>query len=212
MKKSIVGFLITFSLWANVYGQGVIDKGLYKVKFDNALRAPRWVSYTLLYKEKATDCDRKTQHFKFYNDEIELKCGNEKEDYDGTGYHMGHLANAEDFSFTCEAMEKTFRLYNCLHQTGNLNTGKWKTYENRARKWSQEKGKLYIICGASYSNKRIGKNKVAVPIHCWKVIQVVKTKEILFCGWFTNTTQSSVEEITIEALGNKLGSTIKVLK
>lgn len=210
--KKIVLLGITLCICYSINAQDVIDKGIYKVKFDNSLHAPRWVSYTLLYKEKKTDCDRKKNPFKFSNDEPDLICGNEKDDYDGTDYHMGHLANAEDFSYTCEAMEKTFRYYNCFHQTGNLNTGKWKVYENRERKWSQQKGKLYIICGGSYGSKRIGKNKVAVPIHCWKVIQVVKTKEVLFCGWFTNTKNATVEEISPKELGKRLGTTIKILK
>ncbi len=208
--KRIITFLLVVIIVSGLNAQDIVNKGIYKAKFSNALHAPRWVSYTLVYKEKA--CDRGEQGFKFSNDEIELACGNEKDDYDGTGYHMGHLANARDFAYDCDAEEKTFRFYNCLHQKPNLNTGVWKVYENKARKWAKEKGKLYIVCGGYYGSKRIGKNKVAVPLNCWKVIQVVKTKEVLFSGWFTNTDHATVKEMSPEEIGDKLGSTIVLLR
>jgi hypothetical protein len=60
------------------------------------------------------------------------------------------------------------------------------------REWSKTQ-KLYIICGGYFGSKKVG--NIAVPEYCWKVVQSVKTKEVLFCGWFKNSTNATLEEI-----------------
>ncbi|MEI9921656.1 MAG: DNA/RNA non-specific endonuclease [Bacteroidota bacterium] len=124
-------------------------------------------------------------------------------------YDKGHLANAEDFAFDCHSDELTFRYYNCLPQTANLNRGLWKRNETDIRKWSQNE-KLYIICGGLFGSKKIG--NVLVPSYCWKVVQSVDTKEVLFCGWFSNTRKATLDTLTIADLEKKLKSKIILLK
>jgi DNA/RNA endonuclease G (NUC1) len=85
----------------------------------------------------------------------------------------------------------------------------WKTNETLVRKWSQ-KQKLYIICGGYFGSKKMG--NVSVPDYCWKVVQSVKTKEVLFCGWFKNAKKASVEEISVGDLEKKLKSKVVLLK
>ena len=96
-----------------------------------------------------------------------------------------------------------------MPQTANLNRGCWKKNETLVRKWSQTQ-KLYIICGGYFTNKKIG--NIAVPDYCWKVVQSVKTKKILFCGWFKNSKKASVQEITVEELEAKLKNNIVLLE
>ena len=204
MKTTLSLFIFTVLFSAAVCSQIVINKGIYKVNFSNSLREPRYVSYYLY--RGGGDCER--SGFKFKNDDARLVCAVDS-DYSGKGYDKGHLANAEDFASNCTKDELTFRYYNCLPQTANLNRGVWKTNETLVRKWSQTDS-LYIICGGYFGSKKIG--NIAVPSYCWKVVQQVKTKKVLFCGWFSNSTKATVEEITVSVLEKKLKSKIVLLK
>lgn len=204
MKNLIITGLLIFCVYCTGIAQIIVDKGIYKANFSNTLHEPKYVSYTL-YKGGG-DCDRKK--FRFKNDMPELQCATDA-DYKGTGYEKGHLVNAEDFAFDCKKDELTFRYYNCLPQTPNLNKGVWKTNETQVRQWSQTE-KLYIICGGFFGSKKIG--NIAVPKYCWKVVQSVKTKKVLFCGWFSNTNNATLEEISVAELGKRLKSKIVLLK
>lgn len=77
------------------------------------------------------------------------------------------------------------------------------------RKWSQT-DKLYIICGGVFGNKKIG--RLTVPTYCWKVVQSVSTRKVLLCGWFSNSRQAAMEEITIAELEKRIKSRIILLK
>lgn len=204
MKKISSIFLFILTISGPLFSQIKVDKGNYKATFINELHEPSYVSYFLF--KGGGDCNR--DKFKFINDEPALQCATD-EDYSGSDYDKGHLANAEDFAFDCTKDELTFRYYNCLPQTTNLNRGIWKTIETKVRKWSQSE-KLYIISGGFFGSKKIG--KIYVPSYCWKVVQSVTSKKVLFCGWFSNTKKAVLEEITISALESKLKKHIILCK
>ena len=204
MKTTFLTILIGITVWCTGLAQTVIDKGIYKVNFSNSLHEPRYVSY-ILYKGGG-DCNR--DKFDFKNDDPSLQTATDG-DYKGSKYDKGHLANAEDFASDCEKDELTFRYYNCLPQTPNLNRGVWKTNETTIRKWSQ-KEKLYIICGGYFGSTKIG--NVVVPKYCWKVVQSVATKKVLFCGWYSNTAKATLEEISVDELAKRLKTKIVLLK
>ena len=206
--KTTRRFLLAFSFitWVlgSAFAQIIVDKGIYKVNFSNSYHEPNYVSY-ILYKGGG-NCDRK--HFRFRNDDQRLECATDN-DYKGSHYDKGHLANAEDFAYDCTKDEQTFRYYNCLPQTSNLNRGIWKVEETLIRKWSQTDS-LYIICGGVFGTEKIG--HIAVPTYCWKVVQSASSKKVLFCGWFSNTTLATLEEITVADLEKRLHSQIALLK
>lgn len=205
MKKIILVLLFLSPCWI-LFSQIKVDKKIYKLKFSNSLHQPTYVSYFLF--KGGGDCDRDKEGFDFKNDEPNLDCATDK-DYEKSGYDKGHLANAEDFAFDCEKEEVTFRYYNCLPQTSNLNRGIWKKIETKIREWSQ-KDKLYIICGGYFGSKKMG--KVSVPDYCWKVVQSVATKKVLFCGWFSNTNKAHLDTLSVNELESKLKSKITLCK
>jgi len=204
MKKTILAVTFILLVWSTVFSQIIVDKGIYKANFSNTFHEPRYISY-ILYKGGG-NCNR--DKFSFKNDDPRLECATDS-DYAGSHYDKGHLANAEDFAFDCAKDELTFRYYNCLPQTANLNRGIWKKNETQIREWSQSDS-LYIICGGFFGNRKIG--KIAVPSYCWKVVQSVSSKKVLFCGWFSNTSKATLEEISISELGKRLNSSIILLK
>ncbi len=107
-------------------------------------------------------------------------------DYHLSGYDRGHMCNAEDFANSGILEEKTFRYYNVIPQTANLNRGIWRALETKVRKASQ-KEELFIACGGFFSekNKRIGKN-VYVPDTCYKVVLSIETGKVLYSMIFIN--------------------------
>lgn len=98
----------------------------------------------------------------------------ELSDYKGSPYDRGHMAPAADMRWSKEAMKECFYLSNMVPQVGNgMNRGIWKNLEEHVRSWATERGELYIFTGPIYDGgvkKTIGKNKVAVPTHLYKII------------------------------------------
>ncbi len=202
MKKTILILLPFYFFYLPIYSQILVDRGIYKSYFSNTYHEPIYVTYTL-YKGGG-ECERKKFHFK--NDDKDLQTATDA-DYKGSGYDKGHLANAEDFAYDCTKDELTFRYYNCLPQTPNLNRGIWKVNETHIREWSQTDS-LYIICGGYFENEKIG--KISVPSYCWKVVESLSTKKVLFCGWFSNSNSAKEEDITVEELEKKLNFKISL--
>lgn len=176
----------------------VINNGTYKSHFNYSLKEPVYVEYTLY--QGGGDCDRSDFHFK---NDTKIKTATQS-DYNKSGYDQGHLANAEDFANDCVKDESTFRFYNCLPQTPNLNRGIWKSWEDKIRDESQTDS-LLVFCGGKFGTKTIGKG-VAVPDYCWKIVKSLKTDTIIHVLWFTNLKKNNVvKEITIGELWVLLG-------
>jgi endonuclease G len=207
MKKLLLILVFFLSSQIVIFPQIKVDKGIYKLNFNNTFHEPTYVSYYLY--RGGGNFDRDAKHFTFKNDDPDLQCATDKDYENAKGYDKGHLANAEDFAFDCTKEELTFRYYNCLPQTRNLNRGIWKSVETKIREWSQ-KEKLYIICGGFFSNKKIG--DMSIPSYCWKVVQSVPTKKVLFSGWFSNTDKAQLDTLSVPEIENKLHAHIILCK
>ena len=172
----------------------VIKAGIYTSYFSYELKEPLYVVYKL-YKGGGDNS----------RDGIKFKTGGLKnsataKDYAHNGYDEGHLANAEDFAGNAKNEEKTFRFYNCLPQTARMNRGIWKTWETIIREDSQTDS-LKIICGGIFSSgKTIGKNKIAVPDSCFKIVYSLSTKKLLYSMVFPNDNSDTVDAIDVDDL------------
>ena len=62
------------------------------------------------------------------------------------------------------------------------------------------------MCGGSRWKKKIG--RIAVPDYCWKVVQSLSSKKVLYCGWFTNATPATVEAVSYAELLKRTGMNI----
>lgn len=94
-------------------------------------------------------------------------------DYVGTIYDRGHMAEAELFSSDEIAMAESFYMSNVHPQVANFNRGIWKSLEIHARKLAKKYGEVYIITGTVYDHAsvKIGRS-VTVPEYSWKVINI----------------------------------------
>jgi DNA/RNA endonuclease G (NUC1) len=196
-KKFIAGCLLALLFVLSSRSQvRVIDEQIYKLHYDFGLKAPLYVVYSIHY--QGGDCDRKEEQFRFKADNGTAT----NADYLHSNYQKGQLAPAQDFAYSCPDEEKTFLYYNCMPQTGRLNTGAWKALEIRVRAMSQRE-RLTIVCGGIYGNEHIG-DGVSVPTYCWKIIyhQTGSTPE---CYLFPNDNTGNVQTIGYSELVQRLG-------
>ncbi len=104
-------------------------------------------------------------------------------DYKGSGYDRGHLCPAGSMTHSLQAMSESFYLSNMSPQTPSFNRGRWKQLEELVRSWVVSDSLLYVISGPVLTSNMqvIGANRVAVPLHYYKVIySPVKSQMIAF--------------------------------
>ncbi|TGL59516.1 DNA/RNA non-specific endonuclease [Leptospira sarikeiensis] len=106
----------------------------------------------------------------------------ELSDYKNSGYDRGHLAAADNYKNDQRLNDETFFLSNISPQIHSFNAGIWKRFEQKIRDWVKQYGKIYVITGplyfenshealeSSFMQKFIGKNKVGVPSHFYKIL------------------------------------------
>jgi hypothetical protein len=170
----------------------VIKQANYTSYFSKKHRNPIVLTYKL-YKGGG-DCSR--AKFRFKND-MPIKCLTDA-DYLKSGYDKGHLANAEDFANNCLLDELTFRYYNCVPQTKELNRGIWKQQETIIRAWSQTDS-LLVLCFNDFSNCTAN-GKLCPPQYCIKAVKSLTTGKWLLIMIFTNTPKPDGKQTTKEEI------------
>lgn len=94
-------------------------------------------------------------------------------DYKRSGYDRGHLYPAADAKWSEQSMYDCFSLANIAPQCHSLNSGAWKTLEEKERLWARRDGRLIIVAGPVYTpsdTRRIGRTGVRVPSGFFKVM------------------------------------------
>jgi DNA/RNA endonuclease G (NUC1) len=203
MKKIILLFVLLLAsivIFSQTLDKIIITKS-YTSYFSYQTHTPLFVIYKL-YKGGG-DCSRVGMTFK---PDLTINTATNV-DYIGSGFDIGHMANAEDFAYDCSLEESTFQFINALPQTARLNRGIWKTYETSIRKQSQSDSLLIICGGYSFKNHLISNFKlkdkniqkttqVLVPDFCFKIVKNLKTKQIN-CYIFPNDDSDTYKEIQI---------------
>ena len=131
----------------NVSEQILQRKG-YTVSYNKDLKIPNWVAWELT-PEKLVERESRTDKFLPDPDLPEHEAVT-TDDYKGAGMDRGHMCPAGD------------------------NRWHWKELEESCRRWAQEEGKIYIVCGPILYDQRhrtIGKkHKITVPEAFFKVV------------------------------------------
>ncbi len=113
-------------------------------------------------------------------------------DYTNSGYARGHMAPANDYSFSQDEICETFFFTNCVPQIQNgFNSGIWSTLEARCQDAAVARDSVFIITGPMFYDPLdddtleghdpaldddtveyfvVGANRVAVPTHLYKII------------------------------------------
>ncbi len=143
----------------------------YALSHDAILKVPNWVIYHLTRRRVSGKLPR-IDRFRADPD-LDKRNRATLNDYRKSGYDRGHMAPAGSMKWDARAMNESFLLSNIVPQVGaGFNRGIWRVLEARVRKWTIERGELYIITGPIFEGppKTIGKNNVAVPSHFFKII------------------------------------------
>ncbi len=148
----------------------------YVLAQDARLKIPLWVQYELTRADLGTSVSR-SEDFRV-DTSIPKGARAEMADYLNSGFDRGHMAPAEDMSRTANTMSESFLLSNMAPQVGEgFNRGLWKDLEAAVRGWVQQRGRLTVITGPVFANAgnrvehgTIGKSRVAVPTHCFKIV------------------------------------------
>lgn len=141
----------------------------FNLSFNPRMHIPNWVAWELTADETGGTAPRSN---KFVTDPDVAGCA-ETYDYLYSGYDRGHMAPAADMKWDAKAMEESFTLTNICPQAKQLNTGAWRTLEEKCRQWAQADSAIIIIAGPVLTpapHEFIGDSRVAVPRSFFKVI------------------------------------------
>jgi len=144
----------------------------YTVSYNRGLKIPNWVAWELT-PEKLIERESRSRDF-LPDPDLPTDEAVTTDDYKGAGLDRGHMCPAGDNRWHWRAMQESFYMTNICPQDHNLNRGDWKELEEACRRWAQEEGRIYIVCGpVLYKRKHrtIGKrHRVTVPEAFFKVI------------------------------------------
>lgn len=143
----------------------------YALSYNNSTHIPNWVSWRL-----TADWLGNVPRSNDFRADESLPEGWVRvtpADYTGSGYDRGHMTPAGDRSNTPEDNSATFLMTNILPQAPDNNRGPWEALESYCRYLVKQGKELHIISGGYGEKKRLGRTKVLVPTHIWKVVVVL---------------------------------------
>ncbi len=167
----------------NATKEQIIRHKGYTVSYNSDYRVANWVAYELTSQEAQSNAAERSN--KFVRDPMVKGASAENGDYTRTGYDRGHLAPAGDMKWSAQAMRESFYLSNITPQKPGLNRGVWKDLEEQCRMWAADNGKLLIATGPILTPdlKRLGKNRVAIPVKFYKVICMIQDNKYEAVGF-----------------------------
>lgn len=146
------GVRISYEMPAERNGEMILSHTGFTLSYNKANNTPDWAAWHLTSNHCDGDVERST---KFWADpDIPRPYRVEYYEYKGSGYDRGHMCPAGDMKWSEKAMHDCFYMSNMCPQTSELNSGAWNKLEMKCREWAKNEGKLYIVCGPVYDNRR----------------------------------------------------------
>jgi endonuclease G len=155
--------------------QELVTRTAFILCHSATLKVPIWTAYEL----KPNQQNNGPRPRQFHQDLNLIKEGATNADYKHSGYSRGHMVPAEDSTNP----EDTFLLSNAVPQNQSMNAGIWRQLENKVRKLAADADSVYVITGTIFDSphtESIGKGKVAVPTHLYKVILLARGDSTTF--------------------------------
>jgi endonuclease G len=147
----------------------IVNHNYYTVSYSEKDEQAEWVSYKVTKNNFINNIDRTND----YRVDPYVTTGSaDPNDFEGSGYDMGHLAPAKIMSHNYTSMSESFYLSNISPQAPSFNRGIWKTLEGKIRYWVSDKDSIFVTTGPILDNPigRIGKNNVTVPRAFYKTL------------------------------------------
>jgi endonuclease G len=144
----------------------------YFLLHDNQAKIPAWVAWQILPKN-INGCIPRSNAF-VADQSLPPGKSAVPDDYAGTGYDKGHLANDAHQSWDQQVEYESFLMTNMSPQLPGLNRGIWKLLETATGAWGfSRQHELIVYAGNVYNvakDKKIGKNQVNVPYGLFKIV------------------------------------------
>ncbi len=184
----------------------ILNHKFYVISYNKENRIANWVRYVLLKKDLKGSGVRLSR---FKPDPLLIQQGIEPvrhDDYTNSGYARGHLAPAEDFSRSQEAIESTFYMSNVIPQKGSINSGSWAGLEKKVREWACGEEKITVITGPILKKNLLKiKGSISVPQEFFKLVidETPPKKAIAFVYNQTDKNQSihsTKNKVSVKAL------------
>ncbi len=155
-------------------------KPQYALSYSRRKKLPNWVSWQLQASNLAAPgTSHRQNNFRADPDLPSDWPATRPQDYTGSGFDRGHLANSEDRSSSSIDNSATFLMTNIMPQAPDNNRGVWVELENYCRKLVRQGKELYIIAGPQGQGgvgEKGARRELAggqpIPTNTWKVVLV----------------------------------------
>lgn len=147
----------------------IINHTYFTASYSEKDEQPEWVAYKITSENFNDNIDRTND----YREDPFVKTKSATpNDYQGSGYDMGHMAPAHAMAHNNMAMSESFYLSNISPQKASFNRGIWRTLEGKVSYWSSFNDSIYVVTGPILDNpiEKIGENKVSVPRAFYKTL------------------------------------------
>ncbi len=164
----------------------IIRHKAYSCSYNADYKIPNWSFYELLASETEGRLARSND---FQPDpSIPSRESSQLTDYRGSGLDRGHMAPSMDFNWDESIENESYYLSNMCPQDHEFNSGIWLDLEHQVRRWARRDSAICVACGPilprkdkngkninpvtgeEYHITTIGRSKVLVPEHFFKVI------------------------------------------
>lgn len=164
----------------------IIRHKAYSCSYNADYKIPNWSFYELLATETEGRLARSNDFQPDPN--IPSRESSQLTDYRGSGLDRGHMAPSMDFNWDESIENESYYLSNMCPQDHEFNSGIWLDLEHQVRRWARRDSAICVACGPilprkdkngklinpvtgnEYHITTIGRNKVLVPEHFFKVI------------------------------------------
>lgn len=164
----------------------VIRHKAYSSSYNADYKIPNWSFYELLATETEGRLPRSDEFQPDPN--IPSRESSQLTDYRGSGLDRGHMAPSMDFNWDEAIENESYYLSNMCPQNHEFNSGIWLDLEHQVRRWARRDSAICVACGPilprkdkngrninpvtgeEYKITTIGRSKVLVPEHFFKVI------------------------------------------
>lgn len=175
---------------AQAPGIALVQHQGYSLGFNADAHQASWVAYLLTAAEVRSANRPRTNNFR---PDPQVPASATDADYDGSGYDRGHLAPAEDQSYSAATMSESFFYSNMSPQVPAFNRGVWRRLEELVRFWASSYDSVFIVTGPVLTGglPRIGPHGVAVPQKYYKAVLVYGKNGVQAVGFLLNNEASS---------------------
>ena len=141
----------------------------YCISYSDDDRLSEWVAYELKVSELIKSASRDNKRFE---QDKKVVNGVRHNEYRNSGYDRGHLVPAADMVFSEEAMTESFLMSNVAPQLPSFNRGIWSELEREVRRWTRDKGALYVVTGCCWdeASDRMQRTAIPVPNYYYKAL------------------------------------------